>query len=153
MSTWCELFSGKSSIYVLDKISKEWVERGSSGHLIMLQNNQSSNDIRLKWVTNHSEISWQLMSGELKSNNDTTCILKANNISNSEEEVLAIKFSNDQLTQQFTNDFYQIFPRSQQENSLNKLPPAPYPEQQAISNAKTIELKQEGSPFASPHSK
>ena len=42
MSGWSlsELFRRKSQIYTLDEVSKEWVDRGISGLLIMFQNDQ-----------------------------------------------------------------------------------------------------------------
>eukprot|EP01084_Bolivina_argentea_P269524 458093_1 len=92
-ASWTKLFRGKSSIYALDEISKEWVDRGISGQLIMFQNNQFRSDIRIKWCKNQREIWWRLMNGKLKPKGERAWVLKAWDTSNNKQEILAIRFS------------------------------------------------------------
>ena len=113
MSGWSELFRGKSSIYALDEVSKEWVDRGISGQLIMFQNNQFRSDIRIKWSKNQREIWWRLMNGKLKPKGERAWVLKAWDTSNNKQEILAIRFSDVQLSTQFSVKFHEIFPPQQ----------------------------------------
>ena len=125
MSGWSELFRGKSSIYALDEVSKEWVDRGISGQLIMFQNNQFRSDIRIKWSKNQREIWWRLMNGKLKPKGERAWVLKAWDTSNNKQEILAIRFSDVQLSTQFSIKFHEIFPPQQPQQRNNYPPPIP----------------------------
>ena len=123
---WSELFRGKSSIYALDEVSKEWIDRGISGQLTMYQNNQFRSDIRIKWSKNQTEIWWRLMHGKLKPKGERAWVLKAWDTSKNKQEILAIRFSNIQLSQQFSVKFHQIFP-PQQQQAQSMYPQQPMP--------------------------
>jgi len=105
------VFSGKSSIYALDEVSKEWVDRGISGQLIMFQNQQFRTDIRIKWSSkNQRKIWWRLMNGKLEPKGERAWVVKAWDTQTNKQEILAIRFSDVQLSQQFSVKFHQIFP-------------------------------------------
>eukprot|EP00485_Elphidium_margaritaceum_P004231 CAMPEP_0202693288 /NCGR_PEP_ID=MMETSP1385-20130828/7442_1 /ASSEMBLY_ACC=CAM_ASM_000861 /TAXON_ID=933848 /ORGANISM="Elphidium margaritaceum" /LENGTH=1095 /DNA_ID=CAMNT_0049348947 /DNA_START=39 /DNA_END=3326 /DNA_ORIENTATION=- len=120
---WSELFRGKCSIYALDEHSKEWRDCGIGGQLVMLQNNQFRSDIRVKWSKNTREILWRLMAGKLKPKGERAWVLKAWDTSRNKQEILAIRFSDQSLSQQFAVKFHQIFPPQQAVS--NGPPPLP----------------------------
>jgi len=113
MSGWFELFRGKSSIYALDEVSKKWVDRGISGQVIMFQNQQFRTDIRIKWSKNQRyPIWWRLMNGKPKPKGEhwdtQTWVLKAWDTQTNKQEILAIRFSDVQLSQQFSVKFHKL---------------------------------------------
>jgi len=122
--SWSELFGGKSSIYALDENSKEWVDRGISGHLVMVQNNQYRQDVRIKWSKNSKEVWWRLMNGKLKPKGERAWVLKAWDIASNKQEILAIRFSDVALSQQFMHKFHYIFPPPQPQASSPSNNPA-----------------------------
>eukprot|EP01083_Nonionella_stella_P313810 1128133_1 len=133
MSGWTELFRGKSSVYALDEVSKEWVDRGISGQLTMFQKNGYTSDIRIKWTKNQTDRWWRLMNGKLKPKGERAWVLKAHDASDNKQEILAIRFSDVQLSQQFAAKFHQIFPPQQAMPSspMNvnmQMPAQPYPQ-------------------------
>merc|ERR1719203_1898093 len=103
-SDWDELFGdidGKSSIYALIKneVSQahEWVIRGQSGQLVVLQNRKSPSDFLIKWNKKQQELSWRLIFSKLKPKGDRAWVLEALDIATNEQEVLAIRFSDTTL--------------------------------------------------------
>eukprot|EP01084_Bolivina_argentea_P102516 183658_1 len=118
---WSQIFNARTSVYALDETSKEWVDRGISGQLIMFQNNQFRSDIRIKWCKNQREIWWRLMNGKLKSKGERAWVLKAWDTSNNKQEILAIRFSDVQLSQQFSIKFHQVFPPQQPNQGMSPL--------------------------------
>jgi len=129
MAGWTELFRGKSSIYALDEMSKEWTERGITGQLIMFQNNQFRQDIRIKWMKSQREVWWRLMNGKLKPKGPRAWVLKAWDTSSNKQEILAIRFSDNTLSQQFSAKFSEVFP-PQDEQPAVAPPPNPVQLQQ-----------------------
>jgi len=122
------LFRGKASIYALDEVSKEWVDRGISGQLIMFQNQQFRTDIRIKWSNgegrrdgNQRMIWWRLMNGKMKPKGERAWVLKAWDTQTNKQEILAIRFSDAQLSQQFSVKFHQIFPAQPPPQSATKI--------------------------------
>eukprot|EP01084_Bolivina_argentea_P283210 484988_1 len=115
MSGWSELLHGKASIYALNEITKQWLDRGSGGSFIMYQNSSYPQDIRIKWSKNKKDLWWKLMNGTLKAKGERAWVLKAWDISNNKQEILAIRFPDVQLSQQFSIKFRQVFPPQQQQ--------------------------------------
>lgn len=87
------------------------MDRGISGQLTMYQNNQYRQDVRIKWTKNTKEIWWRLMNGKLKPKGERAWVLKAWDIKSNKQEILAIRFSDVNLSQQFMHKFHVIFPQ------------------------------------------
>ncbi len=110
--SWSELFSGKSSIYALDEVSKEWVDRGISGLLTLWRHSEYGEDVRICWAKGPQCLWWRLLNGRLKAKGERAWVLKAWDIGSNAQEIVAIRFSDVNLSLEFSVKFKLIFPDS-----------------------------------------
>ena len=108
-------------MYALDEDTKQWADRGTSGTVIMFQNNSNREDVRIKWEkdirsqnqqTQHLEIWWRLTSSKLKPKGERALVLKAWATISNQQEILAIRFSHQDAAIQFAKKYQGIFPMS-----------------------------------------
>ena len=71
------MFRAKASVYALDEHTKQWADRGTSGTVIMYQNNARPKDVRIKWEKNNRVLWWRLTSSKLKPKGERSLVLKA----------------------------------------------------------------------------
>eukprot|EP01084_Bolivina_argentea_P182857 315610_1 len=110
MSGWSELFHAKASIYALDDVTKQWTDRGTSGIITMFLHTQFQSDIRIKWTKNSRELWWKLMGGRLKPKGERAWVLKAWETSTNQQEILAVRFSDQKSSQIFAKKYNKLFP-------------------------------------------
>ena len=111
--SWTQVFRGRASVYALDENTKQWADRGASGIIIMFQNNQMRDDVRIKWQKLNMpgpEIWWRLTSSKLKPKGERALVLKAWAVQSNQQEILAIRFSDQQAAIQFAKKYHSIFP-------------------------------------------
>ena len=109
-NSWTQVFRGRASIYALDEDTKQWADRGASGTIIMFQNNSKLDDVRIKWERNNQELWWRLTSSKLKPKGERALVLKAWHSSSNRQEILAIRFSDQNAAIQFAKKYHNIFP-------------------------------------------
>eukprot|EP01084_Bolivina_argentea_P283209 484987_1 len=115
MSGWSELLHGKASIYALNEITKQWLDRGSGGSFIMYQNSSYPQDIRIKWSKNKKDLWWKLMNGTLKAKGERAWVLKAWDTVKNSQEILAIRFSDIETSNRFASQYNIVFPPQYQQ--------------------------------------
>lgn len=105
----------------MDEDTKQWADRGTSGTVIMFQNNGNREDVRIKWeknINSHNqqsqlvEIWWRLTSSKLKPKGERALVLKAWATISNQQEILAIRFSHQDAAIQFAKKYQGIFPMS-----------------------------------------
>ena len=116
-----EVFRGKGSVFALDEDTKEWVDRGSSGIVTMIQSTSNYEDVRIKWEKGEREEWWRLTSSKLKPKGPRAWVLKAWAITNNHQEILAIRFSLQDAAIHFANRYRNIFPMAIISDPANKL--------------------------------
>eukprot|EP01084_Bolivina_argentea_P228554 385994_1 len=112
---WKQVLSEFASIYSLDQVANEWIYRGASGSIILLQNAQFPMNACMKWQKNEQEINWRLVSTQLQLIDEQTFMLKASPASKDynvteEIEILAVRFSSKQGVSLFGRKYFDIFP-------------------------------------------
>jgi len=111
MANYSELLRSKASIYALEPSTKKWIDRGSSGQLVMYQNTQFLQDVRIKWFKpNKQDQWWRLMNCALKPKGDRAWVLKAWNMGVNNEEIIAIRFGDQDSSQKFYTNYNILFP-------------------------------------------
>eukprot|EP01083_Nonionella_stella_P191668 709250_1 len=112
MSQWSELLQVKASVYKLDEISRGWMEYGIGGQLTMVQTGSDTNDTHIMYIrTGDTTIWWKLINGRIKPKGERAWVLKACHVNDNvnKQEILAIRFSDQQSAQLFANKFKQVF--------------------------------------------
>eukprot|EP01084_Bolivina_argentea_P278311 475375_1 len=122
-----EVFRGKASAYVLDDLTKQWNDRGTSGTVIMYDRSPhnkaiNTNIATIKWVKNTHEVWWALDGSKLKPKGERACVMKATLLKPNTKEILALRFKTSAVAKQFVSKYHEIFPNS----VFNMHPSRPY---------------------------
>eukprot|EP01083_Nonionella_stella_P141773 437460_1 len=107
---WTEIFRSKGSVYALEDTTKDWLPRGTSGTVIVLQNPAHHQDVRIKFEKNVETIWWRLTASHIKPKGERALVLKAWAVQLNHQEILAIRFSDEQSAIQFANKYHDIYP-------------------------------------------
>eukprot|EP01084_Bolivina_argentea_P060781 111059_1 len=102
-----EIFHGRASVYALDQHTKQWADRGTSGSIIMY-NHQNTQDVGIIWQKNEIKIWWKLTGSKLKPKDERALILKALVTVTNQQEILAIRFSNQESATQSAKQYHYI---------------------------------------------
>ena len=105
-----EVYRARASIYALDE-DKQWSDRGTSGTVVMFQSAQNPQEVRIRWEKSAQSIWWQLTSSQLKPKGERALVLKA--LYNNQQEILAVRFSDQNAAVDFAKTYYGIFPKAQ----------------------------------------
>jgi len=106
-----EVFRARASIYALNERTKQWSERGTSGVVVMFESAENVQDVRIRWEKVEEVIWWRLTSSKLKAKGERALVLKA--LFNAQQEILAVRFSDQESAMDFAKRYYSIFPNAQ----------------------------------------
>ena len=106
-----EVFRAKASIYALNENTKQWSDRGTSGTVVMFENGGNGEEVRIRWERGNQCIWWRLTSSKLKPKGERALVLKA--FLDAQQEILAVRFSDQKSAIDFAQKYYAIFPGAQ----------------------------------------
>eukprot|EP01084_Bolivina_argentea_P102517 183659_1 len=105
-----ETFRGKASVYALEPTTKQWNDRGTSGTLIMYTPHIHMGT--MKWTKNSHEIWWKIEGSKIKPKGERTWVMKATLLESDTKEIVALRFQDSTISNQFATKYREIFPIS-----------------------------------------
>eukprot|EP01084_Bolivina_argentea_P102514 183648_1 len=124
-----EVFRGKSSAYVHDDLTKNWIDRGVGGMLIMYHDEQNAmNYVTIKWSKKTQEFWWTIsaLASKMKPKGERAWIMKATSTQSNEKEILALRFATTELANTFIDKYREIFPSTIRAQTPPSAPPFPH---------------------------
>eukprot|EP01083_Nonionella_stella_P146064 458893_1 len=113
MDGWSIAFQCKGNIYALEN-DTDWVSRGQSGNITMLQNHSNTDEIRIKFekirknknpLIRDEVLWWRVAASKIKPKGKHALVIKVWTM-DFDEEVLAIRFKNQQTAAQFESAYH-----------------------------------------------